>query len=223
MIDQTPSPTLVLMGDNLIIEQINIHMLEMIGRGEEIIGMPLIDVLPELKGQYVWTQVQNVYNEGIPFDQSEVLVQHNRTGVMRDYYYNLAYRPLIEDEKITGMIQVAVDVTQQVVARKKMEESENRFRALVNASSDFVYRMNADWTIMRNLEGFDFLSDTGEPIFNWVDSYIYSEDQEKVLSLIADAIANKSIFQMEHRVLKADGTIGWTFSRAVPILDEQKI
>ena len=222
MIDQTPSPTLVLMGDNLVIEQINIHMLEMIGRGEEIIGMPLIDVLPELKGQYVWTQVQNVYNKGIPFDQSEVLVQHNRTGVMRDYYYNLAYRPLIEDQKITGMIQVAVDVTQQVVARKKMEESENRFRALVNASSDFVYRMNADWTIMRNLEGFDFLSDTGEPIFNWIDTYIYSEDQEKVLRLIADAIANKSIFQMEHRVLKADGTIGWTFSRAVPILDEQK-
>lgn len=58
MIDQTPSPTLVLMGDDLVIEQINKHMLAMIGRGEEIIGMPLIDVLPELKGQYVWTQVQ---------------------------------------------------------------------------------------------------------------------------------------------------------------------
>lgn len=124
MIDQTPSPTLVLMGDDLVIKQINKHMLAMIGRGEEIVGMPLIDVLPELKGQYVWTQVQNVYNEGIPFDQSEVLVRHNRTGVMRDYYYNLAYRPLIESGKITGMIQVAVDVTEQVVARKKWRKAK---------------------------------------------------------------------------------------------------
>lgn len=221
MIDQTPSPTLVLMGDDLVIKQINKHMLAMIGRGEEIIGMPLIDVLPELKGQYVWTQVQNVYNEGTPFDQSEVLVQHNRTGEKRDYYYNLAYRPLIEEDKITGMIQVAVDVTEQVVARKKMEESENRFRVLINASSDFVYRMNADWTVMRNLEGVDFQSDPEVPIFNWIDQYIYVEDHEKALQLIAQAIEKKGTFEMEHRFLKPDGSIGWTFSRAIPIVDDQ--
>ncbi|KUJ61435.1 hypothetical protein AR687_13450 [Flavobacteriaceae bacterium CRH] len=220
MIDQTPCPTLILKGDNLVIEQINKHMLEMIGRGEEIIGMPLINVLPELEGQYVWTQVQNVYNNGIPFDQSEVLVQHNRTGTMEDYYYNLAYRPLIEDRKITGMIQVAIDVTQQVVARKKMEESETRFRALVNASSDIVYRMNADWSIMRSLEGRSILSDTGEPLVNWMDKYIHPIDREMVVKAIDIAIATKSIFELEHRVLNADGTLGWTFSRAIPVFDD---
>jgi len=221
MIDQTPCPTLVLKGDDLVIEQINKHMLEMIGRGEEIIGMPLIDVLPELDGQYVWTQVQNVYNKGIPFDQSEVLVPHNRTGEIKDYYYNLAYRPLIEDDQITGMIQTAVDVTEQVIARKKLEESENRFRALVNASSDVVYRMNADWTVMRNLEGKGILSDTGEPILNWKDKYIHPDDQEKVAKVTNEAIANKSIVELEHRVLNSDDTMSWTFSRAIPVLDEQ--
>ncbi|KRD12732.1 PAS domain-containing sensor histidine kinase [Flavobacterium sp. Root901] len=221
MIDQTPSPTLVLMGDNLVIEQINKHMLAMIGRGEEIIGMPLIDVLPELKGQYVWTQVQNVYNKGVPFDQSEVLVQHNRTGEMVDYYYNLSYRPLVENGQITGMIQIAVDVTEQVVARKKMEESENRFRALVNASSDMVYSMNADWTIMHTMEGRGFISNVEEPIQNWFDKYIHPDDKEKVQHNIKESIANKSIFELEHRVLGADGTLRWTFSRAIPILDHQ--
>lgn len=221
MIDQTPCPTLVLKGDDLVIEQINKKMLEMIGRGEEIIGMPLIDVLPELQGQYVWTQVKNVYNEGIPFDQSEVLVPHNRTGEIKDYYYNLAYRPLIEQGEITGMIQTAIDVTEQVTARKKLEESENRFRALVNASSDVVYRMNADWTVMRNLEGSGILSDTGEPILNWRDKYIHPGDQEKVIKVTNEAIAKKSIVELEHRVLNSDGTMSWTFSRAIPVLDEQ--
>jgi len=221
MIDQTPAPTLVLMGDDLRIEQINKHMLEMIGRGEEIIGMPLIDVLPELKGQYVWNQVENVYNKGIPFDQNEVLVPHNRTGVLQNYYYNLAYRPLIEDGKITGMIQVAIDITEQVTARKKLEKSEGRFRALVTASSDVVYRMNADWTIMRTLEGDDFISDTGEPIVNWLETNIHPNDQEKIKNLIAQSIANKSTFELEHRILNKDGTLGWNLSRAVPILDDQ--
>ncbi|MGO4770372.1 PAS domain S-box protein [Flavobacterium sp. W22_SRS_FK3] len=221
MIAQTPCATLVLKGDDLVIEQINKQMLEMIGREEEIIGMPLIDVLPELEGQFVWSQVQNVYNNGISFDQSEVLVPHNRTGEIKEYYYNLAYRPLIEDNQITGMIQTAVDVTEQVIARKKLEESENRFRALVNASSDVVYRMNADWTVMWNLEDNGILSDTGEPILNWKDKYIHPNDQEKVAKATSDAIANKSIVELEHRVLNSDGTMSWTFSRAIPVLNEQ--
>lgn len=220
MIHQTPSATLVLMGADLVIEQINRQMLALIGRGEEIIGMRLIDVLPELNGQYVWIQVQNVYNKGIPFDQAEVLVQHNRTGEMRDYYYNLAYRPLVQDGVITGMIQVAEDVTEQVTARNKMEESEKRFRALVNASSDFVYRMNADWTVMRSLETLDSYASEGEPVSNWINSYIHPDDRKKALKLISEAIDNKSIFQLEHRVLNANGTIGWNFSRVVPILDD---
>jgi len=130
MIDQTPAPTLVLTGEDLVVEQVNRSMLQMIGRGEEILGKPLIEVLPELEGQYVWEQVQKVYREGISFYQSEVLVPHKRTGILEDYYYNLAYRPLKENGQITGMIQVAIDVTEQVVARKKLEESESRYKIL---------------------------------------------------------------------------------------------
>lgn len=220
MIHQTPAPTLVLKGDDLVIEQINNHMLQMIGRGEEIIGMRLIDVLPELEGQYVWEQVLNVYNKGIPFDQSEVLVPHNRTGELRNYYYNLAYRPLIEDGQITGMIQVAVEVTQQVVARQKMEESESRFRALVNASSDLVYRMDADWMIMHSLEGDGLFTNSEGQVSNWLDKFIHNSDLQRAVNLISQSIIDKSIFEMEHRVTNPDGSIGWVFSRVVPILDE---
>ncbi|GAA4138334.1 hypothetical protein GCM10022250_36880 [Flavobacterium chungbukense] len=220
MIHQTPAPTLILKGDDLVIEQINNHMLQMIGRGEEIIGMRLIDVLPELEGQYVWEQVLNVYNKGIPFDQSEVLVPHNRTGELKNYYYNLAYRPLIEDGQITGMIQVAVEVTQQVVARQKMEESESRFRALVNASSDLVYRMDADWMIMHSLEGDGLFTNSEGQVSNWLDKFIHNSDLQRAVNLISQSIVDKSIFEMEHRVTNPDGSIGWVFSRVVPILDE---
>ncbi|HET6225939.1 MAG TPA: PAS domain-containing protein [Bacteroidia bacterium] len=220
MIDQTPAPTLVLTGDDLVVEQINDSMLKIIGHGEEIVGQPLIKVMPELEGQYIWEQVKKVYKEGITFDQSEVCVPHNRTGVIQDYYYNIAYRPLKEKGKITGMIQVAVDVTEQVAARKKLERSEGNFRALINATSDVVYRMNADWTIMHNLEGRGFLSDTDEPILNWMDKYIHPNDRERVSKAVEKAIANKSTFELVHQVLDAEGNLGWTFSRAVPILDE---
>lgn len=36
---------------------------------------------------------------------------------------------------------------------------------------------------------------------------------------IEKAIREKSVFELEHRVLRADGSYGWTYSRAVPRLD----
>jgi signal transduction histidine kinase/CheY-like chemotaxis protein len=41
-----------------------------------------------------------------------------------------------------------------------------------------------------------------------------------VRAAIGAAVATRSIFELEHRVLRVDGSIGWTLSRAVPMLDE---
>lgn len=101
---------------------------------------------------------------------------------------------------------------------KALSESEERFRALVMATADVVYRMSPDWKILHQLDGGAFLSDTGEPDANWMEKYIHPLDQEFVTEAIAKAINDKSIYQLEHRVLRADGSLGWTYSSAIPIL-----
>lgn len=98
--------------------------------------------------------------------------------------------------------------------------SEERFRALVSASSDVVYRMNADWTEMHYLDGRAFIVDTFEPSKTWLDRYIHPDDQQHVLTSIHDAIRDTRTFELEHRIWRVDGTLGWTFSRAIPILDK---
>ena len=100
-----------------------------------------------------------------------------------------------------------------------LRESESRFRALVLASSDVVYRMNPDWTEMRYLEGRDFIQNTHAPSRDWLSTYISLDDLPPVLGAIQRAIATKSVFQLEHRVRRVDGTLAWTLSRAVPITD----
>jgi PAS domain S-box-containing protein len=106
-------------------------------------------------------------------------------------------------------------------ANNNVSKSESRYRALVTATSDVIYRMSPDWSVMHQLNGGSFLSDTGEPISNWIQKYIHELDQPLVKKAINQAISQKSIFQLEHRVLQADGTIGWTSSRAVPILNDE--
>ena len=69
--------------------------------------------------------------------------------------------------------------------------------------------------------GVVFLKDADEPVADWRSQNVYPDDLEKVNMAINEAIRTKTIFQLEHRVLRADGSPGWTFSRAVPILDNE--
>ena len=104
-------------------------------------------------------------------------------------------------------------------AGESIRASEERFRALVSASSDVIYRMSADWTEMRHLQGREFIADTHEPSRSWLLEYIAPEDQPLVMNAIDAAIRSKGVFEIEHRVMRVDGTPGWTFSRAIPLLD----
>ena len=104
-------------------------------------------------------------------------------------------------------------------ATAALQQSEDRYRALVSATSYVVYRMNADWTEMLALEGRGFIPDAHNPSRAWLGDYIPPEDQPRVTATIREAVATKGTFELEHRVRRVDGSFGWTLSRAVPRLD----
>lgn len=120
-------------------------------------------------------------------------------------------------QEVSERIWAAVE---QLHAESPHRESESRLRALVQASSDVVYRMSPNWTEMRQLLGRDFIADTHETSESWLEQYIAEPDRSVVLAAINEAIRSKSTFELEHRVVRVDGSLGWTFSRAVPLLDE---
>ncbi|WP_435021356.1 PAS domain S-box protein [Tundrisphaera sp. TA3] len=106
---------------------------------------------------------------------------------------------------------------------RALRESEWRHRVLVNASSDVVYRMSADWAEMQPLDGRHLIPSNPTPIRDWMARNVPPEEHERLRAAIDAAIAGKRTFELEHRVKRVDGTIGWTFSRAVPILEGGEI
>lgn len=123
--------------------------------------------------------------------------------------------------KLLCISHSTADVTSLFRAEAAVGESEKRFRALVSASAEVVYRMSPDWNEMHQLEGRGFLQDTSDARRFWIDAYIPPEDHDLVHKAIEQAIRDKTVFELEHRVLRMDGTYGWTQSRAVPMLDAQ--
>ncbi len=121
--------------------------------------------------------------------------------------------------RITHLIPSAMDIAVRRATEEKLRESEGRFRALATASSQVVYEMSPDWGEMRKLDGRSFLGSVSAGSRTWLRDYNHPEDQPKIMARVHESIRTKSIFELEHRVRRVDGTWGWTFSRAVPMLD----
>jgi signal transduction histidine kinase/DNA-binding response OmpR family regulator len=106
----------------------------------------------------------------------------------------------------------------RALVTEALRASEERFRAFVTTSSDVMYRMSPDWSEMRHLQGRDFIDDTDDPSESWLAKYLHADDQARVMAAINHAIRNKAPFELEHRIIRVDGSLGWIQSRAVPIL-----
>jgi signal transduction histidine kinase/ActR/RegA family two-component response regulator len=99
-------------------------------------GMPLLEALPELRDQAAMQQLQQVYHEGKTIYQNEQHVVFNDAGRgLSDFYFNYIYQPWYDLKgNIQGVLNFAIDVTEQVKARKKVEESEKQFRGVLTGS-----------------------------------------------------------------------------------------
>lgn len=156
--------------------------------------------------------------------RSAVAVPISKAGKLRAVLAVSHHRPRDwSPEDVTAIEETAErtwDAVERARAEAALRASEQRLRAFTNATNDVVYRMSRNWSEMRELDGLDFIAETPEPNRAWLSKYIPPDDQAQVMQAIESAIATKGAFELEHRVIRPDGSLGWTHSRAIPILDE---
>jgi PAS domain S-box-containing protein len=133
---QAPVAMCVLRGKNHIVEIANALMLTLWGKtADEVIGKPIFDGLPEVKGQGFEKIIDDVFYTGEEFIANERPVKLPRNNTIETTYINFIYRALKDSEgNNTGIVATAVEVTEQVIARKRIEESEQRVRTLVESA-----------------------------------------------------------------------------------------
>ena len=133
---QTPVGICIVRGEELVYELANPLYCTLAGR-DDLVGKPLLEALPELKGQGFDDLLHNVMRTGLPFIGQENLLKLNRDGEMVDTYWTFIYAPLRNNQGIADrVIAICNEITEQVIARKKAEEEKQRAdaqRALLEA------------------------------------------------------------------------------------------
>ncbi len=114
--------------------------------GRRLVGLPCRVALPEVAGQPFFDLLDEVYRTGETYQGHEVfaLVDHTGAGQLEPAYFNFIYQATRDATgTITGILIFAYDVTPQVLARHRIEESEQVLTATndeLHATNDELYR-----------------------------------------------------------------------------------
>lgn len=133
MIYDAPVAIGILRGPDFVIEDANDDLLHIWRKDKSILGLKLLEGLPEIHDQPFPELLMQVYQTGIPHYGYETRARLEHNGKLDDYYFNFVYDPVRDkNNKVTGVMVVANDITAQVKSRDAFRESEERFRNLVH-------------------------------------------------------------------------------------------
>lgn len=136
LFQQAPAAIAVTEGPGHLIVTANPLFRAVVGARRPVDGLPVRTALPELEGQGFFDLLDQVYATGEPFMGRELLARFDRDGdgAPEDGYFNFVYHPLRDAEGgVRGIMIHAVEVTEQVVARKEVERKADELLHLTRA------------------------------------------------------------------------------------------
>lgn len=118
-------------GPRHVFDMANPPYAQLVGH-REILGKPVAEALPEVAEQGFVELLDSVYRTGEPFVGTEmrVLLQREPGAPPEERFLNFVYQPLAEAEgSVSGILAHGVDVTDQVEARRQLEEQATELEA----------------------------------------------------------------------------------------------
>jgi PAS domain S-box-containing protein len=124
VLTQSPVAIGLFQGEDMVVTVANDVLCAMWGHAPaEIVGRPLLEGVPELRGQGFIDLMREVARTEVPFVGTEVPAELLRDGRLETSYFNFVYKPLYgPNGTILGVIDIAIDVTEQVRARQRVQQ-----------------------------------------------------------------------------------------------------
>jgi PAS domain S-box-containing protein len=222
---QVPASIAIVEGPEHVYTLANKLYCKLFGRKEhELIGHTVKEIYPEVEGQGIFEILDNVYNTGKPFLSHGYPATFNENGKQKTGYYDLAVHPIRNNEgEIKDLVIISFEVTESVIARQKIEESEQRFRSLANEAPLFVWLTDeALYTTFLNETGLKYFNVDTITGLSW-KKFIHPDDIERVLKIMNVAALQQAPYTLEMRLKNnASGQYRWFLDKGVPRYNDGK-
>ncbi len=190
------------------------------------VGRSLWDVLPDMRAA-LEPRLAEVLEAGRTITNVEVAM-HGRANpaLLREFQFGFFPLPTGSGTRTTaGAGVVVTDVTYRKRSERRLRESEERFRTLIETSAAIVWTTTpsgelappqASWTAFTGQAQSEYEG------FGWLQA-VHPEDREPTLEAWNRALADHALYSIDHRLRRADGEWRTMAARGVPILDDGEV
>ena len=191
---------------------------------EEILGRPIYTLSPEDgrdERQYMMKQMKA---HGFIYGyETERLAKDGRR-----FPVEISLNAMKDDKgDITGYFSIIRDITERRHAEKSLHESEERYRRITVALTDYIYSVSVEagraaetkhsesCFVVTGYTKEEFAADP----YLWI-RMIPEEDRDLLRQQINQVLSGHFPSAVEHRIIKKDGVIRWVESNVVPYKDK---
>ncbi|KAA9038570.1 PAS domain-containing protein [Ginsengibacter hankyongi] len=222
---QAPVALCIFRGENHMIEVANERMLELWGKNAaEVLNKPLFEAMPDAGNQGYEQLLDEVYKTGKRFIADELRITLVRHGKSEGIFVKFVYEPLREEDgTITGIMALADEITEQVLARKESEEVRERFETLANNIPNLAWIANADGYIFWfNNRWYEYTGTTPQEMIGWGWKSVHDPSTfPSVLENWQYSIQTGKPLEMVFPLKGADNVFRPFLTRVVPIYNNQ--
>lgn len=230
LFEQAPSAISIYRGPRHIVESANAKMLAFWGMtAEQIINKPFFETISSAWHLDNEKLMSEVFRTGKSYMAHELSMNVIRNDAPHKVYVKLFYEPLRgEDGAITGVMEVTDDITDQVMARKKTEESEQHLKFALDGGGlgTFDYSNQTSklhWSA--KAKHFFGLDENEEANVDLYFRAVHPEDREhcRIAAENAMIAENGGNYDNEYRVVGINNGIQrWLRSKGKVIFGEDK-
>jgi len=208
---QAPVGIGIFKGEENIVELINPQLAEIYGVSQEVlIGKPVFNVLTHASGHGFEEKLEHVRKTGEAFKAQEVTVPLFRNGMQEDVYIDLVYEPFREEDgTITGVIAIAREITEQVQAKKRLEEAEERARLAVDSVGMGTFDLNLITGEMVTSDTFAKIHGFDAPVTRASYVSVFHKNDLEARAKAIDESMKSGVLFYEARINLKDGSIHW--------------
>ena len=230
LFDQAPIFLAFVSGKRHRFEFINPAYTRLIG-GRDVVGLDVIDALPEIVGQGHLELLDAVWETGQAHTArgAQIHLLSERTGQVEPLRIDFAYQPTVDATgAVSGILVVGVDVTERVATEAALKQREESLRLATEASGVALWDIDpATDTLfwpppIRQM--FGVLSD--RPVTLRGDFYpsLHPDDKDAVAAAFRASIdpTVRALYDVEYRAIgRDDGAIRWVAAKGRGFFDEK--